>query len=463
MKRRKLILLFLLALPAAVWAQTLNNAQLNPLAMPNADQKLVRNWDDQWVVSYHVNATGSYFSCTDYSDFYLNYSMPSSPSYFSVLIPTYYSVMDMEIVDDYLFFCGSKRTGSYPGTYVDVGIVGWFDLNAFVSGTFDPTIIDVGCVFSIEKMAAYNTPTGYNIAAVGTSSNVPAPPHFLHHNSTILEITDVTAYPSCNYAIIDGNLVSNETIEDVVYTGAYVAFVGVVKSSSTRLYHVRVMDNPASLPASTSGDYIHYFASSPSYAEVNGRSLPAVIDKNNLALTYVYHDFTYNTDETRLRIIDLSTSIPTNINSQVIPKDQKEEPIDMIYSPSDDALVLLQSFKHLIDDHPQFAFLNPFSTTSYNADLVYFFYGETFNSLNLYNDNSFVSVGSDNNTYLQVITSPTRPLCPELNEVKVSVFPNDNTISSYDPLPWQTCSLTPYPLFTPPIPTIPDTWNGCEN
>ena len=456
MKRRKLILLFLLALPAAVWSQTLNNAQLNPLAMPNADQKLVRNWDDQWVVSYHViDSINSFFSCTDYSDFYLSSSMPASPSFFSVMIPSDYSVKDMEIVDNYVFFCGSKKTGTFPGPYVYNGFVGYFDLYTFISGTFDPTIIDVGCVLSIEKMAAYNTPAGYNIAAVGISSNVPAPPHFLHHNSTILEISDVIGAPSCNYAIIDGNLVSNETIEDVVYTGAYVAFVGVVKSSSTRLYHVRVMDNPASLPASTSGNYIHIFSSSPSYAEVNGRPLPAVIDKNNLALTYVYHDFTYNTDETRLRIIDLSTTVPTNINSQHIPKDQKEEPVGMIYSSSNDTLVLLQNFKHLIDNLPQFAFLKPFSTSSYNADLFYPSSGETYNSLDLYNGNSFVSVGNDNNTYLQVITSPTLPHCLGIDDVKVGELRNDNTVSVFEPLPWQT-----YPLLSinPFGPNTSDTW-----
>ncbi len=456
MKRKKLILLFLLALPAAVWAQTLNNAQLTPSTMPNADQKLVRNWDDRWVVSYHVNATGSYFSCTDYSDFYLNYPMLSSPSFFTTPILAEYSIMDMEIVDDCLFFCGSKKSGTAPGPYTYKGFVGWFDLNSFFSSTaYSLNIKEIDCVITLDKMAAYKTTVGYNIAAVGVNSNVPVPPYSLPRNSTIVEFSDVTGTPTCNYAIIDLSIGVNEFLEDVVYTGQYVAFVGVVKSSSTRLYHVRIMDNPNSLPASTSGDYIHIFSSSPSYEEVNGRLLPAVIDENTIALTYVYHDMVLNTDETRLRVIELS-STPTNINSQVIPKDQKEEPIDMIYSTKDDSLVLLQNFKYIIDDHPQFAFLNPFLTTSYNAFLLYPQNGETYNSLDIYNGRNFVSVGNGNQTFLQVITSPTLPSCLGLDKVKVGELKSDNTTSDYTPLLWQVWPISPA---NPPLVNMNDFWS----
>lgn len=85
MKYKKTFFMLLLTLPTAILAQTLNNALLTPTLspptpMPSANQMLVRNWDDRYVVSYHFNSAGQYVSCTDYSDFYNFYSMSSSPA-----------------------------------------------------------------------------------------------------------------------------------------------------------------------------------------------------------------------------------------------------------------------------------------------------------------------------------------------------------------------------------------------
>lgn len=442
MKYKKNFFMLLLALPTIVGAQTLNNAQLvqtfpSPTPMPSANQMLVRNWDDRYVVSYHLNSSGQYVSCTDYSDFYNFYSMTYSPALYSYSIPNTYLIRDMEIVDDILFFCGN-----YHSSTVHYGIVGWFDLNLFMAGTFSPHVITIPPVYDLSKMVAYQSASGYKVIAVGFNDTIPVPPYSLHDNSTIVEINDVTGTPSCNYAIIDRNTANNEYIYDVVYTGSSVVFVGVIKQLSSRVYHIRIMDDPDNLSASLYGDNIYYFNGGSSSPEVNGHTLPTFLDRDQIAITYVHYDHSTYTSETRLRVVKTTPPLPGNINSQSISKDAKEEPVDLVYSKKDDALVLLQNIKHIVDDHPQFVFLKPYFTTSYYANLLHFSWGETHNSLDIYNKKNIVSVGNENKTYLQVITSPTLPNCLGIDKAKVAVLPNDNAFSTYDPLIWQTWSVS---------------------
>lgn len=430
MKYIKFFSLLFLVLPETVGAQILNNAILSPLVLPSANQTIVRNWDDVKVVTYHEG----FFSCFDHSDFYTSPSMSISLGKYSPSLPNNYYIYDMEIVDNILFFCGIKGSVS-----VQNGIVGWFDLNAFIGGSFSPTILDIGSVYILTKMVAYDTPSGFKVVAVGYNSNIPQPPSYpLSHNSTIVEIDDVTGMPTCNYSIIDRSTGSQEEIHDVIYTGKTVVFVGKVKQYIDNLYHIRIMDNPASLSTSVSGNTIHYYGLS---GEVNGRTYPTLMeDDGTIAITYTHEDVLTHTYETRLRVISTITPSPLNSKSQSFVLNEKYEPIDLVYSQKDETLVLLQNIKYFTDNNPQFIFLKPYYSSSYNANLTYFTLGEKYNSLDMYNKSNIVSVGDDNKTYLQVVATQNM-VCPNIDEVKVMDIPNDNTCSRYEPLTWQSCPV----------------------
>lgn len=86
----------------------------------------------------------------------------------------------MEIVDDILFFCGN-----YHSSTVHYGIVGWFDLNLFMAGTFSPHVITIPPVYDLSKMVAYQSASGYKVVAVG------------NENTTYLQVIATQAGPPC--------------------------------------------------------------------------------------------------------------------------------------------------------------------------------------------------------------------------------------------------------------------------
>lgn len=455
MKNKCLISLLMLILPMAVCAQSLNHAQLqSSIFSPSDAQLLVRNWDNQQVVAFHDAENGVYFSCTDYSAFFSSYpSMPSTaPAFFDNIFNDIW-VYDMEIVDDIVFFCGYKSVTSVTPT-VYHGVVGWFDLNLFVSGTFAPRIIDVPDAFELLKMVAYKVGSKYKVVAVGYNSNIPVFPYSLADNSTIVEIDDVTGAPTYYYSIIDRSTGLNEYIHDIVYTGQSVVLVGIVKQFTNPLYHIRIFDNPASLHTSILGDKVFYFTSGVSN-EVQGRTYPTLMNDGTIAITYVHHEPSLGTYETWLRVVDTFIPTPSNINSQAFSIDYKYEPIDLAYSKKEETLVLMQHVKYYYNYNPQFVFLKPLYSSSYNANLSHFRTDFTPTSLDIYSKSSFVAVGERNQTYLQAIPTQIN-YCPELNDVKVAPIPNSSTVLSVNPLIWASPTLS---VFGVSQPVVSGVWN----
>lgn len=426
--RQRIFLILLLALPVNVWSQPNNHAVFSSNFSSQGDvQTLVRNWDDRSVVSCYNSGNKWYFSCTDYSPFYLfTGAFPPAAQYSDAL--TNCGIMDMEILDDKVFFCGIRKLFPTGGN----GIVGWFDLNLFMSGTFLPTIVDVPCSFELDKMVVYTDAGRPKVVAVGLADVNPNPSFF--DNSMIVEINDVTGNPSCNHTIIDWTQNSHEYIYDVIYTGRSVVFVGTINHTSAPQYHIRVMDNPSNLASSTNGDMIYAFQGDS--VEVLGQPHSIFMDDDIITISYVHHDNVYDNYFTRLRIVDTHTNPPANVNSQTFAIDYKEEPIDLAYSKNEETLILLQSITNIYNYNPKFAFLKPYYTWGYNADLTHFNNSNVYNSLDIYNKKCFVSVGGEY-SYLQYIPTPmNNPTCAELASLKVACINNNPTISIREPLGW---------------------------
>lgn len=436
--KQKIFLFMLLLLPGTILAQALNHSIAKPQIPQDYEQDIVRNWNGRFVVTHHITDNGWYISCSDYSGHYLHGAGYYAPTRYSDLFPSNYSISDMEILDDKLFFCGSKKKSSNPA--VIVGIVGWLDLIQFMSGTFTANVIEVSSSFALNKMVVYRNAGGYKVVAVGFNDINAVAPYPLADNSMIVEIDDVTVAPTCNYSIIDRSLTNHEYIYDVIYTGNNVVFVGIVKQHINPQYHIRVMDNPSNLAASTNGNMIYAFQGDS--AEVSWQPHSILMDDDIIAISYVHHDNVYDNYVTRLRIVDTHTNPPANINSQTYVIDYKEEPIDLAYSKNDETLILLQSITNIYNYNPKFAFLKPYYTWGYNADLTHFNNNITYNSLDIYNDNYFISVGKKDRTYIQQIASPSNePNCVELGTLKVSTLKNNPTVTILDPLTWLPISI----------------------
>lgn len=106
--KQKIFLFMLLLLPGTILAQALNHSIAKPQIPQDYEQDIVRNWDGIFVVTHHITDRGWYISCSDYSGHYLYGTGYSAPTRYSDLFPSNYSISDMEILDDKLFFCGSK-------------------------------------------------------------------------------------------------------------------------------------------------------------------------------------------------------------------------------------------------------------------------------------------------------------------------------------------------------------------
>lgn len=408
-----------LLLAVTTMAQTSYNSAIQKFNFGN--QTIVRNWDDQYVISHFSENGSSYFLCSDFSDFlnpYSSYCFNSS-AFYSDPLPSNYYVTDFRILKDIVFFCGTNQTVS--GT---VGMVGFFELNDFITGNFYPTIIDIISTCRINKITVYENNGDFKIAAIGQKNQTPT-------EWNIIEIDDVMAPSPLYVTHSTGSSPSDfERLDDVLYTGNSVVFIGtrVVPSASFYTCFIRIMDNPATFNISTNYNNIFYI---PLSSEINAQTYSALMENGKISIAYVKYNIGFPSEfRTRVRVVDLSTPTnPQNTFSQEFDIDGKLDPDGIVYSSSARKLIILQPVSYFYNQYPQFIYIDPYTTSNYITDLSYFL-GDSYSSVDIYNNNNFIAVG-DVHSYLQYIPTPSNNGCPNGFDANVYNLTNTLFLSDY--------------------------------
>ena len=445
-------------LPAMLWAQVYNSNQSYFSIIPSDGYgKIVRNWNDSSVVEAYASPSGTRFFLSDFSKFFYGpFSpagiIPTPPSYQSVVL-TNYRVNDMKILDDMVFFCG------YTG---GKGFVGWFKIQEFTTSPIQPRlyVFDTSSVLlhELKKLVVFKIDGQYKVVAIGYNNIHPTPPFTLHDNSCILEIEDIMATPlSFNYYVIDRSLSPYEYIDDVVFTGDKVVFVGKINyATSKAMPSIRVMDKLKSFALSSGFDTLYSFNLN---SEMNGRVKAVAFNKDDICLAYI-HPTPSGDFNTQVRLVSIVSGVPTNFNLQEIANDEKYEIKDMIYLPHISKLVLLYPFIGTPTLDPKYLFLSPYNTVPYNAEYTYFTNGVDYMSLDVYGQDNIVSVG-ENKIYLQYVPTLLNSGCPFLDK-KIVYVPDPSPETKLLNTPTE---ITLFYNFVPgylPVGSLP--WGGvCGN
>ncbi len=392
-------------------------------------QTIVRSWDNQWVLSAYSDINGyQRFALTNL----INYSGTYNPLGFSAnyifsdTMNHVYSVNDVRILGNIAFFCGTMQTSSVPENYI--GIVGYFDLQSFRQSNFNPIIPLLPDIFYLKKLTVFNVNNTPKVVAIGYDSSQS-------HNAIILEMHDIINNPSSNTLSTLGAL--NENLDDVIFTGNSIVFVGTIWQGANMKPSIRNMDNPSFLSQSSLFDTLCFFGINQN--EINARTHSTVMENGRIAVTYVHTIPSSSLFYTRMRVIDTYLSSPQNILSQEFNIDNKEEPEEIIYSPLFQKLTILQPIDHTNNTNPQFIFLQPYSPfASYTANFSYFTQNYlNYVSLDIFHGHSIVSVGN-NHIFLQRIANQGNSGCPyqdlrkvvKIDDLRTNLIPNIPQLSS---------------------------------
>ena len=443
MKRIFTVLSFLFFLPFFSSAQNYNSAELEFITEQNV---LVRNWNDKDVVSL-VYSDGYRFVCTDFYQFLGPYS-PSgfvAPTIFSDPLPREYAITDFKILNDTVFFCGSKNLSTIPETFC--GIVGYFPLNQFMLGNITPHIFEIPAASYFRRLVVYQHNRVHKVVALGKSFTIADDP-------VILEIFDIlSTLPTFKMYKIE-YMPYEEIYDDVLYTGTKVVLVGTFFQGSNARPIVRISDQPEDIASTTLFDSFYYFSLSSN--EINARTRSVVLDDGLIAMSYVHVETgTSQTFFKRLRVIDTEAlPMPLNINSHETQIIDKLETAEMAYSSRLKKLVLLQEPFVAFTDDPLFYYLEPYNNYSYFTDETYFSHGNLYRSIDIYNSDNFVSVGMEK-AYLQYIPTHTNLGCPFEAQVRMDRIPDLTTGPASNPPRFIPVTNT---LVTPVLSTYAAKW-----
>lgn len=424
MKKKIIVFVSVLMLPFTLGAQTYNSALLkNASISPYIHQLLVRNWDSGHVVSAYTDGTCTRFACSDHSGFFGPYSAGgfSSNAYYSDTLPRNYSVADMKVLDDVLYFCGTYHDSVYA-----CGYIGYFDLNSLNTGVpFVFEIRHIDNVTLLNKLVPFYESGNKKVMAIGRSFNGS-------WADVIVEVNDITSATTCNFF---HNTTIPELFYDIVYTGKEVVFVG--KITIYDFLNIRIMDDLSSFSSSVGRSNPYYFNTGT--FECNGGVIATHITGSTFATAYVHVDVSYYT---KVLTLDISSGTPVVLHAQQYKLENKPDPIEMTFLPMKKMLAILQPLFTLYSTNydPRLIFIDPYMTTAYTTDYTAFISTQPFQSIDCYRDDNIVTVGKE--TYLQKYPVVSSTGCPYVHghHVEESPYPPFSTFNNT--LPYLTSTIT---------------------
>lgn len=417
----------------------------------------IRNWKQNYSVTFESNGTSYCVCLIDNTTFFssppivypsLTPGPPAASVYRATIssIPSGMSVhvSDIYVVDDYAFFCG-YLWGS--GSVTTTSFYGYLDLTDFLlysSVTINCYLLqdDIGVAPStLERLVAYpNGAGGYSVVAFG--NEMKSCKLIEIQNATVAPVVYTYDFPISN-PYID---MCKMYIDDISLDDSYVYLSGHdISSPPTNQVWYGIYDK-TNIAASMGNTFFF-----PASEEPNGSVIcTAMPGESMFALAYTYYDEIPEQWYTRIRMIDRTNGI--NVLSQQFKKEEKYEPLRMIYLSDLSSIELVQDNER----SSEFIMINPFSGLAYNASVLthlgYYFYnidniaGHHF--LSAYQNYFYIQ---DRTMSLPASTS----LCPYNQTLQVDIIPDLNSTTN----PPSSPLILDYILMQPPSSVVRNSLN----
>ena len=426
-------------------AQSVYTSTVQAIGLPGISSNYytpICKWDNNRSILYlKENATTMYFCVVDYSGFFTPFipiipmAPPSITGYYTAVapIPSYddLTVNDIYYTDGLAFFCGSIYNTTSSET---TSVVGYFDPNDIgPSGTtnIQYRILSSGTAdapTTLYRLVAYPVGGDFDIVAFGDDLHgYPATHDFT--TTKVVEINSIIGAPVCSVADMAYGVIFNsdihtfqitekQYIDDIFLTENYVVLTGHDWNYPNTTIP-NVVNMHASYHFGTKGQVLADIGSPghnyhlDGHWETNDTVIGTALDGDIFALSYVHPDANQGM-HTRIRLID--PSVPVVTYSAEFDKQQKENPVRMIYHDKLNALELLQPIFNPSD----FVMVNlsvplPFTAPALNPT------SSIYRTMHGTHGNSFVSA-NEKYIYLQnraTALPPSTAGCPDVNYLDI--------------------------------------------
>lgn len=272
---------------------------------------LIRSWKGSKAVAYHIHNGERLFSIID----------SASRTVHSARVPDIYIIKDFRIVGDTLY-CGGSRH--------DTAMMAYFDINEIISGpniNYHVSMID--SLNMLNRLAAFrnDAKNGVGVAAIGTKTVFIAP--YIMENTYMVWCDNYGGNPFSvsirRCKIYWSTTPSSESLNDVVITEKYVAYVGIYTASS--LVTIRKGDRNGPF-SSTLIDTIHSYY----FDAIGMESLPIAeaLGPDTLAVGYTCEDLP-DRHAVHIHFFDLSDMTMYNTHRLELPGRSKMHMREMVY------------------------------------------------------------------------------------------------------------------------------------
>ena len=348
-------------------------------AVTNATDAVIRSWNHDHIVSWYMVNNSPQLDITELS----------SSTIYKVPMPSF-TILDMAVLDDYLYFCG--RSSSDDNSYGVLGRVYLLEITTSLA-TSIPYVF-VGNVNSINKLAVYfdgNTP---HIAAIGET--------FVTLASTYSSYSFIDClYNGTSPTALTINTRPFSTLErydDIMETNNHIVCVGYYSFMMGPSFCYRKV--PKSNLADAMFDTIHYYNGGN---DALSTTHSTAIYSNLIAVSYLAQDSLEN-NVTRIRIINTADNTNTKAFEYRVPAEIDYN--DIVYVPKGDVLIVMQDYVLNHGRNTNFMYVYPSATSPY-LSVVEYKLREYFKPLAVHDDIYYLAAAGAKWLYKDVSVLPS--------------------------------------------------------
>lgn len=362
--------------------------------VPDDYKTIVRSYGNNGAVTFFWDYYNAHLKTVEFTFGTTNHA----------IMPDGFNIKDMVVDGDILYFCGTTAD-IHHAEWTGTGIVGYIDLLAFVLGTLDINYIQVSPIITLNKLVEYDDGGQHHIVAIGEEPLLGGNTRFVFFNCD-----DIMQYP-VSYDVYELDI--DERPWNVVLTDKLVVCFGYHADPSVNSIYFRKTYKYNIY--SPEFDTIHYYTPGN---DAYSRTHTIALEKDTIVTAYFYVD---NQPCTRIRTIDAATGVITHAQQFFIT--DKNEPIDMVYSPTERMGVVMEDFYWGGQTNSNFVYFDPRATTGYTATLEYL-PDSLFWSMDLLDGKFYLAADGAEWFYKSMATPPTGspdPKCPE--ELDIDIDP----------------------------------------
>lgn len=413
------IMLLLLSIPLGALAQY-PAFTLAGMSGSSASTTLVRTYTSTQVATYYQRGGRNYIALVDIAG-----------NVKETKLDDYYTVYDMRIVGDELYFCGLYQASPAAGLDMGDGVIGHLSLAALDAGSPVVDYYTDGSLTPLNRMAAYDMGGVVKVVALGLVYNadspcscpvMAAPYTCADHQLVEADFVD-GVLTNVQYAQTAESPANVEELYDVVETDNYVAVIAVERPNHELTIHRCDKGNVL-------GTFEHYSVYpilcdtyEPGYIGCHVKA-DMVAVASFAWVSPAQHDY-----RTQVRVIDLPSQ--TMVSAQEYKMDEKTVPSEMVYFPDHSTLVLLQN--QMLDPYAwrrAFVHLRPFAATPYLAEAHFeSSMSVPFVSLDKAGNNYYVTTGGECWMLKDIATTPSVSSCYGYCGIEVRDIPTDRPMN----------------------------------